>query len=252
MGANKNTTNKKKMSSDSKRQSASRRISRRSRQEETRNAIFVSYSRKDKVFARFLANRLRKEGAKVWVDEGELNIGQSLWSTIAQTVGRVRFVVAIISRNSIRSRWVRKELALAMHREITSSKDAFVIPILIDDARMPIALSDKLFCDLSVKSPDWEFQFFMLLRALGLRRIQRKPHGTTGRVCLPLGITLKAALRNCRIVENDCNSLEGLYPLEHWTGTLMIPRRYRTVGRTLSEQTTTQDGKEPRCRYAYR
>lgn len=42
------------------------------------SSIFLSHNSKDKEFVRRLANRLESYGVKVWVDEAEIKVGESL------------------------------------------------------------------------------------------------------------------------------------------------------------------------------
>jgi len=85
----------------------------------------------------------------VWIDEAELNAGDSLVYALANAVFGVDCVVAIISKASASSNWVRRELAWAMNREI-KGKRVRVIPIRRDDVAIPKMLSDKLYLDFSI------------------------------------------------------------------------------------------------------
>jgi len=200
--------------------------------------VFISYSHQDKGFARFVAQQLRDEGARVWVDEGELQVGQSLLATIGKAVNRVKFVLAIISKHSIRSRWVGKELAIAMQKEL-GGRTVVVIPLRIDDCRMPDFISDKLYCDLSPSSHDWETQFSMLFRAVGLtgRRSGARPKRH-----MPLSLSIPAVLENLKISEKDCGTNDGFYPQAYWTGHLAIPYHHVALGRVLTDKTKTTKG----------
>jgi|ERR1035441_1559333 hypothetical protein len=111
-------------------------------------SVFLSHNSSDKPFVRGIYRYLCGSGMKVWIDEAELNAGDSLIEALADAVFRVDCVVAVISKTSVASRWVKKELAWAMTREIRGRR-VRVIPIIKDEARVPKPLSDKLWLDFS-------------------------------------------------------------------------------------------------------
>jgi hypothetical protein len=111
-------------------------------------SVFLSHNSSDKPFVRGLYRHLSRSGMRVWIDEAELNAGDSLIDTLSDAVFRVDCIVAVISEASVASRWVKKELAWAMAREIKGRR-VRVIPIIKDDASVPKSLSDKLWLDFS-------------------------------------------------------------------------------------------------------
>lgn len=145
-------------------------------------SIFLSHSSKDKAFTRNLAERLRKAGVRVWLDEAELNIGDSLLTKISTAIESADFIAVIISHNSVQSSWVQTELRMAMSREL-EDKNVRVLPILIEPCELPMFLRDKLYADFS-KSDDFDAPFARLLRALGVElpltelSLHAKPHQT--------------------------------------------------------------------------
>jgi hypothetical protein len=82
------------------------------------SSVFLSHSHADKPFARKLTADLRKAGHAVWIDEAEINIGDSLIVKIREGIDEVDYVAAILSTSSINSEWVKKELDIATNREI--------------------------------------------------------------------------------------------------------------------------------------
>jgi len=109
-------------------------------------SVFVSYSSADKPFAGRLVTALCSSGVEVWVDEAELRVGDSLISAISAAVHQVDYVIALLSRHSVASMWVKKELALAMTREITQNR-VVVLPALLEDCNIPETLCDKVHVD---------------------------------------------------------------------------------------------------------
>jgi hypothetical protein len=131
-------------------------------------SVFLSHSSKDKAFTRKLAERLRELGVRVWIDEAEINIGDSLQSKIAEAIEETDFVAAVISHNSVQSSWVQHELQMAMSREL-EDRSVRVLPILIEPCELPPFLRDKLYADFSDPS-DFDAPFARLLRALEIDR----------------------------------------------------------------------------------
>ncbi|MGA7563784.1 MAG: toll/interleukin-1 receptor domain-containing protein [Desulfobaccales bacterium] len=82
--------------------------------EDNTKSIFLSHSSKDKFFVRTLADHLRKYGIKVWIDEAEINIGDSMTDKIGQAIETTDYVGVVLSHNSINSEWVQKELQIAL------------------------------------------------------------------------------------------------------------------------------------------
>lgn len=108
--------------------------------------VFLSHSHNDKPFVHKLAKSLTAFGINSWIDEAEIKFGESLIWKIATAIDDLDFIIAIVSNSSIESNWVKKELSMAMSLEI--SQGSFkVIPIRIDDCKMPIFLQDKLYAD---------------------------------------------------------------------------------------------------------
>jgi hypothetical protein len=110
------------------------------------SSIFLSHSHADKVFARKLSRDLRAEGHIVWIDEAEINVGESLMEKISDGLARVDFIGVILSTDSVESAWVRRELELAIDRELREKRD-IVIPILLHDVDIPAFLRGKRYAD---------------------------------------------------------------------------------------------------------
>lgn len=90
---------------------------------------------------------LRKHDIKVWIDEVDLDIGESLIEKLAEAIGEVDYVAAILTKNSVSSAWVEKELSLASTREIVN-KQIFILPLLFESCDVPKSLKDKIYADL--------------------------------------------------------------------------------------------------------
>lgn len=110
--------------------------------------VFISHSHKDKMVARILARKLNQYGIYTWIDEAEIKIGDSLIEKIRDGLDKVDYIIALISADSVESEWVKKELDIAMNREI-ESKRVVVIPILTGKCEIPGFLKGKLYADMT-------------------------------------------------------------------------------------------------------
>jgi len=73
--------------------------------------VFISHASEDKeIVVRPLAQALRTSGIRVWYDEFELKIGDSLRRKIDQGLAKSRFGIVVISRAFIQKGWTNYEL----------------------------------------------------------------------------------------------------------------------------------------------
>lgn len=132
------------------------------------SSIFLSHNSKDKPWVRDFANRLINDGVVVWLDEAELNIGDSLIDRISSAINEMKYIAAVISPNSVLSSWVQKELSLAMSKEI-KGRQVTVLPLLIQQCEIPASIQDKLYADFTDPSR-FEVEYDKVLRAIGIQR----------------------------------------------------------------------------------
>lgn len=128
--------------------------------------IFLSHNSKDKPFVRRLGQAFSRYGVKTWIDEGEIKVGQSLIEKISNGIVESDYFGIILSKNSIQSEWVNKELKIALHKEIKEKKLS-ILPILLDDVDLPPFLWDKLNVRFS-DDKNFENQFFKLIDAMDI------------------------------------------------------------------------------------
>lgn len=166
------------------------------------SSVFLSHSHTDKPFARKLGADLRKAGHAVWIDEAEIDIGDSLIEKIREGIDQVDYVAAVISSNSAESRWVTRELDIASNREIEENR-VIVLPILIEDVGLPGFLKGKLYGNF-IDSEKYNEQLSLLLRKLGSTAPSITEGATTKK-------TLIKQLYEARsVVERHQNSLKSI------------------------------------------
>ena len=127
--------------------------------------VFLSHSHADKPFARKVAADIRAAGHAVWIDEAEINVGDSLIDKISDGLEQVDFVAAILSEASLGSAWVQKELEIASSREL-EEKRVVVMPLLLGDVKLPRFLKGKFYADFR-EEENYADAISLVLRGLG-------------------------------------------------------------------------------------
>ncbi len=79
--------------------------------------VFISYSKKDRDYARRLADRLIERGFDVWIDD-RIDYGDDWWRTIVRAIRGAKAFIAIMTDESDASEWVQREVTLADRERI--------------------------------------------------------------------------------------------------------------------------------------
>jgi TIR domain len=127
-------------------------------------SIFLSHNSHDKPFVRRLAMALQAKGVRVWVDEAEIKVGDSLLDKIQSAIDETDYLAVVLSPNSVKSSWVNQELKQALNHEL-KSKAVKVLPILLADCEVPGFLRDKKYADFRSES-DFSASVSELLKRL--------------------------------------------------------------------------------------
>jgi hypothetical protein len=109
---------------------------------------FISYSYEDKDTATKIATDLRAGGIDVWFDRWEIQPGDSLVQKIFEEgLSGADAFLALISKNSIDSKWVRHELDVALIKRIEGITR--IIPLVLDSVTLPEHLRPLRWVDMS-------------------------------------------------------------------------------------------------------
>ena len=109
--------------------------------------IFLSHSSRDKTAALQLADTLNFCAIDVWLDNWELEIGQSLTDEIAKAMEESRYIAILITENYNKTVWTKTEYKKALSREQKEQRTV-MLPIVVGEAVMPEFLEDKIYIDL--------------------------------------------------------------------------------------------------------
>jgi TIR domain len=104
--------------------------------------VFICHSSDDKDFARKLATDLVTEGYRVWFDEWEIMVGDSLYEKIQAALKSSNWFIVVLSPSSVNSNWCKRELHNALIEEDSKSR-VFVLPVICKDCEIPGFLKEK-------------------------------------------------------------------------------------------------------------
>lgn len=109
--------------------------------------VFISHSHQDKPFVERLLKDLLDANLNVWLDKQELAPGDSVIEKVSHGLRNSDYLVAVLSRSSIKSKWVQAELNAVLSNQLSGKSGTAILPVLIDDVDIPILLRDILYAD---------------------------------------------------------------------------------------------------------
>jgi hypothetical protein len=100
------------------------------------SGIFLSHSSKDKPLARRIADDLQQAGIKVWLDEAEIFVGDSITQKVQEGLAQADFVAVLLTRHSVESGWVEREWQSKFFAAV-QKRNVAILPIKGDDCTIP-------------------------------------------------------------------------------------------------------------------
>jgi hypothetical protein len=110
--------------------------------------VFISHSSKDKKFVRTLKDCLEENDIDTWVDEDQLDLGDTLVSKLESALNDSSHFVLVLSSTSVESDWVKLEIKKAIMNQRTGLLQK-IIPIKYRTCDIPEQLSELIHHDLS-------------------------------------------------------------------------------------------------------
>lgn len=109
-------------------------------------SIFISHSSKNKNFALKVSNDLVKRGYSCWLDEWKISVGDSIISKIQEGINESDYLILILSKHSVQSKWVENEWK-SKYWEEANEGQKIILPILLEDCDIPTLLKEKKYAD---------------------------------------------------------------------------------------------------------
>jgi hypothetical protein len=125
-----------------------------------RSIAFISYSREDSEFALRLAWDLKGAGARVWLDQLDIQPGQRWARAVQEAMTDAPLLLVILSPSSVSSINVEDEVAFALEEHKT------VIPIFFQECKVPFRLRPFQHADFR---SDYGLGLKSLLASLGVK-----------------------------------------------------------------------------------
>lgn len=114
-----------------------------------------------------MAGSLQRLGLKVWLDSKEILVGDSIVEQVGRALERVDLYLAFLSSASLSSRWVQRELNVALALELQRQRPK-VIPILLERVDLPGLLIGHTYVDASHSTEEAIESLRNLISRLGL------------------------------------------------------------------------------------
>jgi hypothetical protein len=104
--------------------------------------IFISYAHEDAQVASEIAAALDSLGLRPWIDEREVQPGESFLKRMSEGLSAADYVVVLFSGASLRSHWVEREWMSSLAR-----RDPIVVPVRLDTSEIPVLIRDLVWID---------------------------------------------------------------------------------------------------------
>src|SRR5882724_11347482 len=106
--------------------------------------VFLSHSSEDRAAVRSVAERLRADGLRVWLDDWQIRPGDSIPAKIEDGLEHSRVLVLCMSAQAFGSDWALLEASTFRFRD-PLNKERFFIPLRIDESPVKGSLAQFLF-----------------------------------------------------------------------------------------------------------
>ena len=118
--------------------------------------VFLSHSAKDNAVVLSIAEQLRENGLKVWLDDWEIQAGDCIPAKIEDGLVHSRILVLCISKDAQKSDWAKLESYTFRFRDPLNNERHF-IPLRLDDAPVKGLLSNFSCINWFLKERGKEF-----------------------------------------------------------------------------------------------
>ena len=109
--------------------------------------VFISYSHSDSGFVDYLAKQLQKMDVDVWIDKWMIKVGDSITEKVNEGIKSSDYLITVLSKASVVSKWVKEELNAALINNVEQDKRAYILPALIEDCEIPSLLKHRKYAN---------------------------------------------------------------------------------------------------------
>ena len=134
--------------------------------------IFISHSTRDKAAALQLSTTLNFCAIDVWLDDWELEVGQSLTDALGKAMDDSRFIAILITENYNKTVWTKTEYKKALAREQKENRTV-MLPLIVGEAEIPDFLEDKIYIDLRTEYFSGITKLVCMIHGLSQFRVSR-------------------------------------------------------------------------------
>lgn len=92
----------------------------------TPKEVFLSHSSKDRMRVAALADTLRNHGVPVWYSATSIRSAQQWQDEIGKALRRCDWFLVLLTKESVTSKWVKRELAFALNH---TQYDEHILPV---------------------------------------------------------------------------------------------------------------------------
>jgi TIR domain len=124
--------------------------------------VFISHRGGDSAEAMRLAEDIRAAGHQVWLDQWEVNVGDSIIERMNEGLKGATYVVVCCSSTGVGAPWMSREWMPALARQL-DGHGIKVLPVRLTGGELPAVLADVKYADLVA---DWQRGVSALLRAI--------------------------------------------------------------------------------------
>jgi hypothetical protein len=109
-----------------------------------------------------LAKDLNGMGIETWMYEMDVKVGDSIFKEINDAYDQCNFFGLVLSKDSVDSEWVTRELSTAFIKEL-DNKSIRILPIYWKQCKIPNLIMEKRYADFR---KDYDYGMQQLLSSL--------------------------------------------------------------------------------------
>ncbi len=127
--------------------------------------VFLSHASSDKPQVRRIAQALRDAGHDPWLDEDQIDIGESIPAAVERGLRDTDFMIVCLSAAAARSGWASAEREVTFMQQMADRRTR-ILPVRLEPVDPPVLLGHILYVDLFPSDDAFQRGIARLLRAL--------------------------------------------------------------------------------------